>query len=136
MHLFKIQISAIWFDFTIVTADVITFHIVYWSFPSPQAKFVEYLRFTNCYRKGNKKRKSRHSETWLDMDCLLVSQWGTFFYLHAAIFEIPKKYFKIKPPAGWGAEASIEIYQLLLLFSIITSRSMSAAVIHWGYLSV
>ena len=41
-------------------------------------------------------------------------------YLHAVIFEIPKQYFIIKPPACWGADVSIEIYELLLLFSIIT----------------
>ena len=34
----------------------------------------EYLRFTNCYWKVNKIRISWHSETWLDIDCLLVSQ--------------------------------------------------------------
>ena len=45
---------------------------------------------------------------------------GSLFYLHAVIFEIPKQYFIIKPPACWGADVSIEIYELLLLFSIIT----------------
>ena len=27
---------------------------------------------------------------------------GNFFYLHVAIFEIPKKWFIIKPSACWG----------------------------------
>ena len=45
---------------------------------------------------------------------------GNLFYLHAVIFEIPKQYFIIKPPACWGADVSIEINELLLLFSIIT----------------
>ena len=45
---------------------------------------------------------------------------GNLFYLHAVIFEIPKQYFIIKPPACWGADVSIEIYELLLLLSIIT----------------
>ena len=45
---------------------------------------------------------------------------GSLFYLHAVVFEIPKQYFIIKPPACWGADVSIEIYELLLLFSIIT----------------
>ena len=45
---------------------------------------------------------------------------GNLFYLHAVIFEIPKQYFIIKPPACWDADVSIEIYELLLLFSIIT----------------
>ena len=45
---------------------------------------------------------------------------GNLFYLHALIFEIPKQHFIIKPPAWWGADVSIEMYELLLLFSIIT----------------
>ena len=45
---------------------------------------------------------------------------GNLFYLHAVIFETPKQYFIIKPPACWGADVLIEIYELLLLFSIIT----------------
>ena len=45
---------------------------------------------------------------------------GNLFYLRAVIFEIPKKYFIIKPSGCWGADVSIEIYKLLLLFSIIT----------------
>ena len=46
---------------------------------------------------------------------------GNLFYLPAVIFEIPKEYFIIKPPACWGADVSIEMYELLLLFSIINS---------------
>ena len=40
---------------------------------------------------------------------------GRVFYLHVAIFEIPMYYFIIKPP-----DVSIDICQLLLLFSIIS----------------
>ena len=43
---------------------------------------------------------------------------GNFFSLHAVIFEILKYYFIIKPPACWVTDVSIEIYELLLLFSI------------------
>ena len=46
---------------------------------------------------------------------------GNLLYLHAVIFEIPKSLFIIKPPACWGANVSIEIYELLLLFSITSS---------------
>ena len=42
------------------------------------------------------------------------------FYMHAVIFEIPKQLFIIKPPDCWGADVSIEIYELLLMFSIIS----------------
>ena len=42
------------------------------------------------------------------------------FYLRMAIFEIPKYCFIIKLPACWGADVSIEIYELLLLFTIIS----------------
>ena len=45
---------------------------------------------------------------------------GNLFYLHAVILEIPKQYFIIKPPSCRGTDVSIEIYELLLLFSIIT----------------
>ena len=45
---------------------------------------------------------------------------GNLSYLHVVIFEISKQYFIIKPPACWGADVSIEIHELLLLFSIIT----------------
>ena len=45
---------------------------------------------------------------------------GNLFHLHAIIFEIPKKCFVIEPPARWGTDVSIEIYEFLLLFSIIT----------------
>ena len=48
---------------------------------------------------------------------------GNLFYLHEVMFEITKLYFIIKPPACWGADVSIEICQLLLLFSIITPCS-------------
>ena len=42
------------------------------------------------------------------------------FYLRKAILEIPEQYFILKPPACLGADVSIEIYELLLLFSIIS----------------
>ena len=45
---------------------------------------------------------------------------GNVFHLHAVISKIPKLCFIIKPPACWGADVSIEIYELLLLFSIIS----------------
>ena len=45
---------------------------------------------------------------------------GNIFCLHVAIFEIPKYCFIIKPPACWGRDVSIKIYQLLLVFSIIS----------------
>ena len=35
---------------------------------------IECLKFTNCYGKANKKQIYWHSETELDIDCLLVSQ--------------------------------------------------------------
>ena len=35
---------------------------------------IGYFRFTNCCKKANKNRMPWHSETWLDIDCLLVSQ--------------------------------------------------------------
>ena len=45
---------------------------------------------------------------------------GNLFCLLAAIFEIPKSCFIIKPPACSGANVSIGINELLLLFSIIS----------------
>ena len=45
---------------------------------------------------------------------------GNIFFLHMATFEIPKYCFIIKPPACWGADVSIGIYELLLLFNIIS----------------
>ena len=49
---------------------------------------------------------------------------GNVFYLYAAIFEIPMYRFIIKPPACccWGADVSIDIYQLLLLFYGVTKH--------------
>ena len=47
---------------------------------------------------------------------------GNIFYLQVAVFEIR---FIIKPPACSGADVSIEIYQLLLLFSIILMVELS-----------
>ena len=52
-------------------------------------------------------------------------------YLHAVIFEIPKQYFIIKPPACWGADVSIEIYELLLVFSIITPCANKGVAVSW-----
>ena len=56
-------------------------------------------------------------ETWL-FDCEPIRN---IFYLPAAIFEIPRPWFIIKPPACIGPDVSIETYQLLLLFTIIIS---------------
>ena len=42
------------------------------------------------------------------------------FYLHAATFEIAKERFIIKLPNCCGTDFSVEIYQLLLLFSNIS----------------
>ena len=46
-----------------------------------------------------------------------------FFYLYAAMFETPMWCFIRKPPAYRGTDVSIEIYQLLLLFSITSPCS-------------
>ena len=45
---------------------------------------------------------------------------GNIFFLQPASFEIPKWRFIIKPPACWGTGVSIEIYDSLLLCSIIS----------------
>ena len=66
-------------DFAIVKADVNAYYIVCLPFQALKLNLVEYPRFTYCYRKANKKGISWHSETWLDTDCLLVSQWETLF---------------------------------------------------------
>ena len=50
---------------------------------------------------------------------------GNIFYQQAAIFEIPEERFIMKPPSCSGADVSIEIYQLLLLFSIILMVELS-----------
>ena len=52
---------------------------------------------------------------------------GNLFYLLEVIFEISKWFFIIKPPVFWGVDVSIEIYELLLLFSIISSCSKKAS---------
>ena len=76
--------------------------------------------FTNCYGKTNKKCTPWHSETWLIGNPFCDSQQiENIFCLHAAIFEIPKWRFRIKSPACWGTDVSIDMYHLLLLFSII-----------------
>ena len=48
---------------------------------------------------------------------------GNILYWQAAIFKILNWRFKIKAPAGWDTNVSIEIYQLLLLFGIISPCS-------------
>ena len=61
-----------------------------------------------------------HSQTWLIGHPFCGSQQiGNIFCLHAAISEIPKWRFRIKSPACWGTDVSIDMYHLLLLFSII-----------------
>ena len=52
---------------------------------------------------------------------------GNLFYLLEVIFEIPKWFFIIKPPVFCGVDVSTEIYELLLLFSIISSCSKKAS---------
>ena len=52
---------------------------------------------------------------------------GNVFYLRAGIFGIRMQCFIIKPPACWGAHISIDIYQLWLLFSIISPWSKQIA---------
>ena len=49
-------------------------HSFFYRFQALKLNLVEYFRFTNCYGKANKKRISWHRETWMDTDCLLVSQ--------------------------------------------------------------
>ena len=79
---------------------------------------IYYLRFTNCYGKIN---KEGHGLTYWHkiwhrlFDSVPIKN---IFYRHVAIFEIPIWCFISKPPACWGTELSIEIYQLLLLFRI------------------
>ena len=95
---FKIDISAtfhykklFWHffscDITNVTADI-NIYVVY-RFQPLKLNSAEYLRFTNCYEKANKKRRSWHSKTighWL----FASESIENLFYLHAAIFEVPK----------------------------------------------
>ena len=50
---------------------------------------------------------------------------GNIFYLHEAIIEVPKQRFIIKPPGCWGMDLLTEIYQLLLMFGIISPWSRS-----------
>lgn len=45
---------------------------------------------------------------------------GKIFYVQAIIFEIPKQNFIIKPSASWDTNFTLEVYELLLLFSIIS----------------
>ena len=85
---------------------------------------IEYLRFINCYGKAN--RETHALAQWhLTGHRLFVSESiGSVFYLHAAIFEIPMYRFVIKPPACWGADVSINIYQLLLVTPLYCYISM------------
>ena len=83
-------------DFAIVMADVFTYYRVFLSFPGPQGTVKHGWTPIVCYWANGKP------------------------FLSVVIFKIPKQYFIIKPPACWGADVSIEIYELLLLFSIIT----------------
>ena len=70
-----------------------------------------FLEFANTKISNNHKLLQPSSPLWLVIP---------IFYLHEAIFEIPMNRFIIKPPASWGMDVSIDIYQLLLLFSIIS----------------
>ena len=49
-------------------------HSFVYRFQALNPNSIAYLRFINCYGKANKKSISGHSETWLDIDRLLVSQ--------------------------------------------------------------
>ena len=49
-------------------------HSFVYRFQALHPNSIKHLRFINFYRKAKKKRLSWHSETWLDIDCLLESQ--------------------------------------------------------------
>ena len=70
----KIILTFLFVWFTSVTETEIQTIVFFYLFQALNINVIEYLRFTNCYGKANKKRKSWHSETRLDTDCLLVSQ--------------------------------------------------------------
>ena len=80
----------------------------------------EYLRFINCYEKANRERNV-FAQWHLNGHRLFVSKpKGIVFYRHTAIFKIQIYLFITKPLVCWGADVSIDICQLLLLFSIIS----------------
>ena len=51
------------------------------------------------------------------------------FCLGAAIFEIPRERFIIKPTACRGSDVSTEIYQLLFLFSIVFPAAIALGIL-------
>ena len=88
IHFFKIHISAT-FHHTVVVVIILSLfvwfyhchgrrkyklHSFVYRFQALNQNSIEYLRFINCYGKANKKHISWHSETWLDINCLLESQ--------------------------------------------------------------
>ena len=107
-------------DFTIVTAGVFTYYSVCLSFPGLQAKFS--LSISGLLIVMGKPIRNTYLGTvkhdWTPIVCYWANRKP--FLLYVVIFEISKQHFTIKPHACWGANVAIEIYELLLLFSIIT----------------
>ena len=95
-----------------------TKYIVY-RFQALKLNPTEYLRFINCYGKANRETDALAQWHLIRYRFFVSEPIGNVFYLHKAIFEIPMYRF-IKPPAYWGADVSIDICQLLLLFRIIS----------------
>ena len=101
--------------------------MVFLSFPGSQAKPNWVLRFINCYGKANRETHALAQWHMIGHQLFVSAPIGNVFYLHAAIFEIPMQRFIIKPPACWGTDVSVDSYQLLLLFSIISPCSKAEA---------
>ena len=98
-----------------------TKYIVCLSFPEPQSKF---NWVSKAYLLLWKSQQGTHTLAQWNMigHRLFDSEpVGNIFDLHATVFEIPNYRFMRKPPASWGMDVSIEIYNLLLLFSSIIS---------------
>ena len=89
---------------------------------------VEYLRFISCYGKTNKENYALAEQHMIRHRLLDSQPIGNVFYLHAAIFETSVQRSIIKLPACSGADVQIEIYQLLLLFSIISRWIMRTSI--------
>ena len=83
---------------------------------------IQYLRFTNSYGKANKETHP------LDIDCLTLSQWETFersnidICLNGAYVWNPNVPLYNKTTCLLKEDASIEIYQLLLISMVICRR--------------
>ena len=87
-------------------------HSFIYRFQALNPNSTEYLRFINFYGKANTKLISWHSETWFVIDCLLENKKETFPIC-------TRQYLKFQSSV-LGADVSIEIHELLLLFSIIS----------------